>query len=54
MLTRNQFALLSYIAVRPADEPALSQRALAQGTGKALGTVNGLVEPLDEVVHDIE
>ena len=47
MLTKNQFALLSYIAVRPADEPALSQRAIAQGTGKALGTVNGLVKQLD-------
>ena len=47
MLTKNQFALLSYIAARPAGEPALSQRAIAQGTGKALGTVNGLVKQLD-------
>ena len=46
MLTKNQFALLSYIAARPAGEPALSQRAIAQGTGKALGTVNGLVKEL--------
>ena len=47
MLTKNQFALLSYIAARPAGEPALSQRAIAQGTDKALGTVNGLVKQLD-------
>ena len=47
MLTKNQFALLSYIVARPADEPALSQRAIAQGTGKALGTVNGVVKQLD-------
>ena len=47
LVDKNQFALLSYIAVRPADEPALSQRAIAQGTGKALGTVNGLVKQLD-------
>ncbi|MFR0795989.1 MAG: winged helix-turn-helix domain-containing protein [Oscillospiraceae bacterium] len=46
MLTKNQFALLSYIAARPAGEPALSQRAIAQGTGKALGTVNGMVKEL--------
>ena len=46
MLTKNQFALLNYIAARPAGEPALSQRAIAQGTGKALGTVNGMVKEL--------
>ena len=46
MLTKNQFALLSYIAARPAGEPALSQRAIAQGTDKALGTVNGMVKEL--------
>lgn len=46
MLTKNQFALLSYVATRPAGDPALSQRAIAQGTGKALGTVNGLVKQL--------
>ena len=51
MLTKNQFALLSYIAARPAGEPALSQRAIAQGTGKALGTVNGMVKELLALIH---
>ena len=39
MLTKNQFALLSYIAVRPADEPALSMPFDKIPYGEKLSTV---------------
>ena len=45
MLTKNQFDVL-YYAVTHTNDVRLSQRSLAQRTGKSLGSVNSLVKQL--------